>query len=99
MSFYVTSQKLPFIRTRQLRNPWNANREVKISRDGTEVEPVVGERLLAEFHKSQTIPASYPNMSGPLLTQPLNIDGQGVVGEGQDRYLNCYLLNISWHDS
>lgn len=38
-------------------------------------------------------------MSGPLLTQPLNIDGQGVVGEGQDRYLNCYLLNISWHDS
>ena len=26
-------------------------------------------------------------MSGPLLTQPLNIDGQGVIVEGQDRYL------------
>ena len=88
MFLHVIRQKLPFIRTRQLRNPWNANREVKISRDGTEVEPVVGERLLTEFHKSpQTIPASYSNMSGPLLTQPLNIDGQGVVGEGQDRYL------------
>ncbi|CAG8479064.1 4118_t:CDS:10 [Rhizophagus irregularis] len=84
---WIKVQKLPFIRTRQLRNPWNANREVKISRDGTEVEPVVGERLLAEFHKSQTTPASYSNMSGPLLTQPLNIDGQGVVGEGQDRGL------------
>uniref|UniRef100_A0A1D1Z9D6 Zinc finger CCCH domain-containing protein 45 n=1 Tax=Anthurium amnicola TaxID=1678845 RepID=A0A1D1Z9D6_9ARAE len=85
---WIKVQKLPFIRTRQLRNPWNANREVKISRDGTEVEPVVGERLLAEFHKSpQTIPTSYSNISGPLLTQPLNIDGQGVGGEGQDRML------------
>jgi hypothetical protein len=30
---------LPFHRIRSLRNPWNADREVKISRDGTEVEP------------------------------------------------------------
>lgn len=30
---------LPFHRIRHLRNPWNADREVKVSRDGTEVEP------------------------------------------------------------
>jgi hypothetical protein len=30
---------LPFHRIRALRNPWNADREVKVSRDGTEVEP------------------------------------------------------------
>lgn len=77
---------MPFIRTRHLRNPWNANREVKISRDGTEVEPVVGERLLAEFHKSPppSVPSPYVPISGPLLTQPLNIDNQSV-GDAQDR--------------
>ncbi|CAI2169341.1 4000_t:CDS:10 [Funneliformis geosporum] len=85
---WIKVQKLPFIRTRHLRNPWNANREVKISRDGTEVEPVVGDRLLTEFHKPPpTIPVSYSTISGPLLTQPLNIDSQGVVVEGQDRIL------------
>lgn len=30
---------LPFHRLRSLRNPWNADREVKVSRDGTEIEP------------------------------------------------------------
>jgi hypothetical protein len=30
---------LNFSRTRHLRNPWNGDREVKVSRDGTEVEP------------------------------------------------------------
>ncbi|EGX90400.1 YT521-B-like splicing factor, putative [Cordyceps militaris CM01] len=37
---------LPFYRTRGLRNPWNSNREVKIARDGTELEPAVGRRLI-----------------------------------------------------
>ena len=36
---WVKIGPLPFTRTRHLRNPWNADREVKISRDGTEVEP------------------------------------------------------------
>ncbi|CAG8727657.1 18894_t:CDS:2, partial [Acaulospora morrowiae] len=80
---WITVKKLPFIRTRHLRNPWNLNREVKISRDGTEVEPVVGERLLAEFHKEPLQAVSSPYM--PLmLTQPLNIDNQNV-GDAQER--------------
>ncbi|OAX80352.1 hypothetical protein ACJ72_05317 [Emergomyces africanus] len=42
-------RRLPFHRTRGLRNPWNANKEVKIARDGTEIEPGVGERLIKLF--------------------------------------------------
>ncbi|KAL8693443.1 MAG: hypothetical protein Q9224_003750, partial [Gallowayella concinna] len=36
---WLGTNRLPFYRTRGLRNPWNANREVKIARDGTELEP------------------------------------------------------------
>lgn len=47
---WVCVERLPFYRTRGLRNPWNANREVKIARDGTEIEPSVGMRLTQLFH-------------------------------------------------
>ncbi|KAL8657617.1 MAG: hypothetical protein Q9226_001743 [Calogaya cf. arnoldii] len=47
---WLATNRLPFYRTRGLRNPWNANREVKIARDGTELEPSVGRRLLQMFH-------------------------------------------------
>ncbi|KLT45073.1 hypothetical protein CC85DRAFT_241360 [Cutaneotrichosporon oleaginosum] len=36
---WVKIAPLSFFRTRHLRNPWNGDREVKVSRDGTEVEP------------------------------------------------------------
>lgn len=39
-------QGLSFTSTRMLRNPWNRDREVKVSRDGTELEPSVGRALL-----------------------------------------------------
>jgi len=48
---WISSVKLPFQRTRHLRNPWNHDREVKVSRDGTELEPTVGERLLGEWEE------------------------------------------------
>ncbi|KAL5360814.1 YT521-B-like domain-containing protein [Aspergillus floccosus] len=47
---WCSTERVPFHRTRGLRNPWNANREVKIARDGTEIEPSVGERLIQLFH-------------------------------------------------
>ena len=58
--------QLPFQRTRLLRNPWNGNREVKISRDGTEIEPSVGARLLKEFDAEPTTisPDTVPQNSG-----------------------------------
>ena len=48
---WISTQKLPFNRTRQIRNPWNHDREVKVSRDGTELEPTVGQKLLDEWRK------------------------------------------------
>lgn len=36
---WVKVAPLSFFRTRHLRNPWNGDREVKVSRDGTELEP------------------------------------------------------------
>jgi hypothetical protein len=48
---WISTQRLPFYRTRGLRNPWNANREVKIARDGTELEPTVGRRLIQMFQR------------------------------------------------
>lgn len=36
---WVKVAPVPFHRTRHLRNPWNSDREVKVSRDGTEIEP------------------------------------------------------------
>ncbi|KAJ7900970.1 YT521-B-like domain-containing protein [Mycena olivaceomarginata] len=37
---------LPFMRTRHLQNPWNHGGAVKMSRDGTELEPAVGHPLI-----------------------------------------------------
>ena len=47
---WMSTARVPFHRTRGLRNPWNANREIKIARDGTEIEPVVGRKLVQLFH-------------------------------------------------
>lgn len=48
---WISTNRVPFYRTRGLRNPWNANREVKIARDGTELETSVGARLIHMFHR------------------------------------------------
>lgn len=56
---WLSTVRLPFYRTRGLRNPWNSNREVKIARDGTELEPSVALRLLGLLnHNSNTISAA-----------------------------------------
>lgn len=51
---WISTERVPFYRTRGLRNPWNANREVKIARDGTEIEPSVGRKLIQLFHVPAT---------------------------------------------
>ena len=67
---WISTRKLPFNRTRQIRNPWNHDREVKVSRDGTELEPTVGQKLLDEWHK----------LSEPQEQEPLILEGG--VGQG-----------------
>lgn len=54
---WLCTTRLPFYRCRGLRNPWNSNREVKIARDGTELEPSVGRRLIGLFNKNINAPA------------------------------------------
>lgn len=61
---WLTTNRLPFYRTRGLRNPWNANREIKIARDGTELETSVGRRLIRMFPKSSPTPTRLPPMPG-----------------------------------
>jgi len=48
---WIRIGRLPFHKTRHIRNPWNGDREVKVSRDGTELEPTVGQRLLDEWNQ------------------------------------------------
>jgi len=69
---WVSTTRLPFYRTRGLRNPWNSNREVKIARDGTELETGVGRRLTSLFHR---LPS--PGTQEPVHPQdvPLVISG------------------------
>jgi hypothetical protein len=67
---WLSTSRLPFYRTRGLRNPWNSNREVKIARDGTELEPLVGRRLIGLFNRAQSpalgmLPPMVPPM-GPV---------------------------------
>ena len=59
---WLSTNRLPFYRTRGLRNPWNANREVKIARDGTEIETSVGRRLIQMFQKP--LPSEGPQQAG-----------------------------------
>ena len=46
---WLSTRRLPFTRTRDLRNAKNGNKEVKIARDGTEIEPNVGYQLISRF--------------------------------------------------
>ncbi|KAJ8131358.1 hypothetical protein O1611_g2269 [Lasiodiplodia mahajangana] len=62
---WLSTTRLPFYRTRGLRNPWNSHREVKIARDGTELEPEAGRRLIGLFnHRVQSpIPVTTMGMT------------------------------------
>ena len=50
---WISTAKVPFWKTRGLRNAWNAGREVKIARDGTELETGVGRRLVSMFGREE----------------------------------------------
>lgn len=64
---WISTEKLPFHRARGLCNPWNQNREVKIARDGREIEPSVGRRLVNLFHTSAQQAAAPPIRQQQLM--------------------------------
>ncbi|KAF7372094.1 YTH domain-containing protein 1 [Mycena venus] len=49
---WMCTESLPFTRTKSVRNPWNHDRQVKIARDGTEIEPAVGHALIEQWSGS-----------------------------------------------
>jgi hypothetical protein len=63
---WIRTEHLSFFRTKHLRNPWNHGRDVKISRDGTELEPNVGRQLLEEWDKRLPSPADVPAASSHI---------------------------------
>jgi hypothetical protein len=69
---WIRTKRLSFIRTKHLRNPWNGGREVKISRDGTELEPSIGQQLLEEWDKRSPSPADIPVVSSCTALQRRN---------------------------
>lgn len=74
---WISTNRLPFYRTRGLRNPWNANREVKIARDGTELESSVGRRLLQMFHRPVAAPTGLPSTAAGPSTQGMHMPMPG----------------------
>lgn len=79
---WMSTARVPFYRTRGLRNLWNANREVKIARDGTELEETVGKRLMQMFHRNNggTIPSTASaGHLGLMVTPPTSNRGNAVL--------------------
>lgn len=50
---WIKVYPLNFSSVRRLRNPWRDDRQIKVSRDGTELEPNVGRQLLEEWTKAE----------------------------------------------
>lgn len=46
---WLSVRRVTFQRTKGMRNLWNANKEVKVARDGTELETEVGKRVVGLF--------------------------------------------------
>ncbi|KZP18558.1 hypothetical protein FIBSPDRAFT_911636 [Athelia psychrophila] len=73
---WICTDRLPFFRTRHLRNPWNHDREIKVSRDGTELEPAIGQTLLDEWKAlaaETTVDDEKPLRRGPATPTATSI--------------------------
>lgn len=58
-------------------------REVKVSRDGTEIEPTIGQMLIDEWEKVEPPPG--PNQAGETATCPSPIAPPPRSGGGRER--------------
>lgn len=64
---WISKQPLSFSLCNDLKNPFNDNKEVKISRDGQEIDPVVAEKLCRLF-------ALDPSVDVPSMLEGLKIE-------------------------
>ncbi|KAJ7119927.1 hypothetical protein C8R43DRAFT_1077009 [Mycena crocata] len=77
---WLATAPIPFAHTRHLRNTWNLDREVKVARDGTEVEPVAGRGLVGMWFVGEGLRGSQTEQWAQTQTQlplfmPLAISG------------------------
>ncbi|KAF8142882.1 YT521-B-like domain-containing protein [Mycena galopus ATCC 62051] len=81
---WLCTDRLPFVHTRQIRNPWNRDREIKVSRDGTEIEPMVGQALLEAWRLYLASEAEaqtpMPNGGGSASVRSSRAGGRGRAG-------------------
>ncbi|KAG0372356.1 hypothetical protein BGX24_000364 [Mortierella sp. AD032] len=61
---WMDMHKVSFTRTTHMLNPLYENREVKVSKDGTEVDPTVGEQLVGLFKKTSSSRKGRGSVSG-----------------------------------
>ncbi|OAX32687.1 hypothetical protein K503DRAFT_701659 [Rhizopogon vinicolor AM-OR11-026] len=67
---WLCTDRLPFHRIRHLRNPWNHDREIKVSRDGTELEPGVGQQLVEQWQTLAATPTTVEtNKPAPAVSE------------------------------
>lgn len=48
---WLSVRRVTFQRTKGMRNAWNSNKEVKVARDGTELESETGKKVVGLFHE------------------------------------------------
>ena len=60
---WISTSRVPFYRTRGLRNILNSGREVKVARDGTELEENAGKRLIQMFQRNPPAASLSPTSS------------------------------------
>ncbi|KAJ7621876.1 YT521-B-like domain-containing protein [Mycena polygramma] len=80
---WLCTERLPFQRTRHIRNPWNHDREIKVSRDGTELEPTVGQALLEEWRLFLASAEGAALQKTPMAEQPPSVTPAGAQRAGR----------------
>jgi len=80
---WISTERLPFNRTRQFRNPWNHDREVKVSRDGTELEPTIGQRLLDEWNATATKVSEQPQQQHPSSSSSKRLESRLTTAQNR----------------
>ncbi|KAI6651634.1 hypothetical protein LOD99_4885 [Oopsacas minuta] len=68
---WVYKEDLEFSRCQDVSNPWNDNKPVKISRDGQELPPGIGEKLCRLWFERPDTP---PDISSPSKTSNSNLE-------------------------
>ncbi|KAF2166250.1 hypothetical protein M409DRAFT_55109 [Zasmidium cellare ATCC 36951] len=51
---WLSVRRVTFQKTKGMRNTWNSNKEVKVARDGTELETEVGRGVVGLFHEGKS---------------------------------------------